>query len=96
MRTPPVDDGPRESRACNVNANETIMMLQRCFEAQYRGLQPELRAFLELHHAELPFLPNPIPAGISARVTALWWTDDLMVCKEHRVFMTVKEDVFLP
>ena len=78
-----------------MDANETIMMLKRCFEAQYRGLQPELRAFLEFHDADLPFITNPIPAGICPRVTALWWTDDLMVRKEHRVFMMVKEDVFL-
>lgn len=71
------------------------MMLRRCFEAQYRSLQPELRAFLELHDGHLPFITNPTPVGVCTRVTALWWTDDLTACREHRVFMMVKEDVFL-
>jgi hypothetical protein len=79
-----------------VDENETIMMLKRCFEAQYRSLEPELRTFLEFQDAQIPFITNPIPVGICARVTALWWTDDLAVRKEHRIFMMVKEDIFLP
>jgi len=75
--------------------HETILMLKRCFEAQYRSLQPELRALLKQHDADLPFITNPTPTGIRARVTALWWTDDSTVPKEHRIFMMVKEDVFL-
>jgi hypothetical protein len=78
-----------------IGGPDTIMMLKRCFEAQYRSLQPDLRALLKLHGADLPFINNPIPAGICARATALWWTDDVTVRKEQRIFMTVKEDVFL-
>jgi hypothetical protein len=85
----------KHTRQCEVEAKDTIMMLKRCFEAQYRSLQPDLRALLKLHGADLPFINNPIPAGICARMTALWWTDDLMVRKEQRTFMMVKEDVFL-
>jgi hypothetical protein len=83
------------TKQCEVEAHETIMMLKRCFEAQYRSLQPELRALLKQHDADLPFITNPIPSGICARVTALWWTDDSLVRQEHRVLMMVKEDVFL-
>jgi len=84
-----------QTKQCEVGSNQTLMMLTRCFEAQYRSLQPELRALLKRHQADLPFITNRIPAGICARVTALWWTDDVMVRKEQRIFMMVKEDVFL-
>ncbi len=85
----------KQTKQCEVESHETIMMLKRCFEAQYRSLQPELRALLKQHDGDLPFITNSIPAGICARVTALWWTDDLTVPKEHRILMMVKEDVFL-
>jgi IPT/TIG domain len=85
----------KQTKQCEVEAGDTIMMLKRCFEAQYRSLQPNLRALLELHGADLPFITNPIPPRIVPCVTALWWTDDLMVRKEQRIFMMVKEDVFL-
>jgi hypothetical protein len=84
----------KPTRQCEVKAHETLMMLTRCFDAQYRSLQPELRALLNEHDADLPFITNPTPTGIRARVTALWWTDDVTVPKEHRIFMMVKEDVF--
>jgi hypothetical protein len=85
----------KQTKQCEPEASDTITMLKRCFEAQYRSLQPNLRALLDLHGADLPFITNPIPPRIVPCVTALWWTDDLTVRKEQRIFMMVKEDVFL-
>jgi len=85
----------KQTKQSGVEPGDTITMLKRCFEAQYRSLQPNLRALLDLHGADLPFITNPIPPRIVPCVTALWWTDDLMVRKEQRIFMMVKEDVFL-